>query len=132
MGRVMATKVRTETYNAMLAQAKQGLKFQNEKNDTWTLKPANSITVGSQLSKMADRAGMYLNRVVDEHPGTPWALLALRELKSPLGWGWTESYTGVNAPRENINSNDNPPPPGRNDERRMLDKPKPRRPPPKL
>jgi len=132
MGRVMATKVRTETYNAMLAQAKQGLKFQNEKNDTWTLKPANSITVGSQLSKMADRAEMYLNRVVDEHPGTPWALLAQRELKSPLGWGWTESYTGVNAPRENINSNDNPPPPGRNDERRMLNKPKPRRPPPKL
>src|SRR5690606_22675547 len=37
MGRVLAVKVRTEAYNAMLAQAKTGLKFKNEKNNTWVL-----------------------------------------------------------------------------------------------
>jgi hypothetical protein len=33
---------------------------------------------------------MYLNRVIKEHPGTPWAYLAHRELTTPLGWKWTE------------------------------------------
>ena len=31
LGRVLAVKVRTESYNAMLAKAKRGLKFENEK-----------------------------------------------------------------------------------------------------
>src|SRR6476660_5298664 len=38
MGRSLAVKVRTEGYNAMLAVAKQGLKFKNDKDDTWELK----------------------------------------------------------------------------------------------
>jgi hypothetical protein len=41
MGRVLAQKVRTETYNAMLAKAKLGMKFEDEKNNTWVLEPAN-------------------------------------------------------------------------------------------
>jgi len=76
MGRILAVKVRTETYNAMLAQAKRGLKFKEEKNNTWVLEPSDEISVGSQLEKLADRAKMYLNRVVKDHPGTPWAMLA--------------------------------------------------------
>ena len=32
IGRVMAVRVRTEAYNAMLAKAKRGMKFKNEKN----------------------------------------------------------------------------------------------------
>ena len=130
MGRVMAVKVRTESYNAMLAQAKRGMKFQNSKNDTWQLRPADTISVGSQLEKVADRAREYLERVIDDHAGTPWALLAQRELKVPLGWEWRELYTGVNAPRENAGNN-NPRPP-QDDQRRMLPKPKPKRKPPPL
>ena len=42
LGRTLAVKVRTEGYNAMLANAKQGLKFKNEKDDTWELKPIDS------------------------------------------------------------------------------------------
>lgn len=34
MGRVLAQKVRTETYNAMLAKAKRGLAFEDAKNNT--------------------------------------------------------------------------------------------------
>ena len=33
---------------------------------------------------------MYLSRVIKEHPETPWALLAQRELGQPLGWQWKE------------------------------------------
>ena len=72
MGRVIAVSVRTRAYNLMLAQAKQGLKFKNAKNNTWLLEPSDEVDVGSQTEKLADKARMYLQRVVDEHPDTPW------------------------------------------------------------
>lgn len=95
IGRALAVKVRTEGYNAMLAQAKQGLQFQNPKNDTWILRPSREVTINSALSKDAAAAVAYLQRVVAEHPDTPWALDAKRELKQPLGWKWTEDFSDV-------------------------------------
>ena len=35
---------------------------------------------------MATKAREYLNRVIKEHPGTPWASSAARELEGPIGW----------------------------------------------
>lgn len=132
MGRVLAVKVRTETYNAMLAQAKRGLKFKDEKNNTWVLEPADEISVGSQLEKMAERARMYLNRVITEHPGTPWAMLAQRELTDKIGWKWKEEFTDLSPPpRMNANNNNNAPAPA-NDAAAMMKKPPPKRPIPKL
>ncbi len=130
IGRVLAVKVRTETYNAMLATAKRGLKPKDPKNNTWTLKPSDEITVGSQYAKIAERARLYLERVVNEHPDTPWAMLAARELKDPLGWTWEESFTDPNPPRMAA-AGGNPAPP-RNDAKKMLQKPPAKRPPPKL
>ncbi|MEM8864387.1 MAG: vWA domain-containing protein [Planctomycetota bacterium] len=95
IGRALAVKVRTEGYNAMLAEAKQGMKFKNERNDTWVIRPSDQVTSGSVLAKQAEKAERYLTRVVREHEGTPWALLAQRELNSPFGWEWTERYNGV-------------------------------------
>jgi hypothetical protein len=95
MGRALAVKVRTEGYNAMLAIAKQGLKFKDEKNDTWELRPTDSITVNSALAKDAADAKAYLNRVLADHKGTPWAVDAEKELKQPLGWEWHERFTDV-------------------------------------
>lgn len=109
IGRALASKVRTEGYNSMLALAKQGMKFKDEKNDTWVLKPSNAVTTGSLLEKDAERARMYLSRVVEEHPGTPWALLAERELSTPFGWEWTEMFTNV-AGRMANQGNGQPPP----------------------
>ena len=93
MGRSLAVKVRTEGYNAMLALAKQGLKFKDPKNDTWDLRPTDSVTVNSALEKDAADAKKYLNRVVTDHKGTPWAVDAERELREPLGWEWHEAFT---------------------------------------
>ncbi len=95
IGRALAVKVRTEGYNAMLALAKQGLKFKDPKNDTWELKPTNSVTVSSSLEKDAADAKKYLSRVLTDHKGTPWALDAERELREPLGWEWHESFSDV-------------------------------------
>ena len=73
MGRMLAQKVRTETYNAMLAQAKRGMPFKEAKNNTWVLKPSDSITVGSKWQTEAKLATELLTDVLDQHKGTPWA-----------------------------------------------------------
>jgi hypothetical protein len=128
LGRVLALKVRTNAYNIMLAQAKSGMKFKNPKNDTWILEPSDDVSqVGSQTERLAKQATDVLRRVVAEHPGTPWAQMAAEELKTPLGYSWAETYTGVNAPNPGDgNGNGNPTP--RDDQKRMLAPPKPKRP----
>lgn len=98
VGRVLANRVRTEGYNAVLAQLKQGRPFQQPNSDTWVLTPAGDVSVSSALEAAAHEARELLTRVVAEHPDTPWALLAQRELDEPLGWTWTETRTGVNVP----------------------------------
>ncbi len=92
MGRVLAVRIRAESYNAMLAMAKTNLKFKNPKSNTWVLRPADEISTGSQAEKLAQRARMYLERVVKDHPGTPWAFLAEEELRTPIGWKWSERF----------------------------------------
>lgn len=127
LGRVLALKVRTNSYNIMLAQAKSGMKFKNPKNDTWTLKPSDDVSqVGSQTERLAKQADEVLRRVVAEHPGTPWAQMAAEELRNPLGYSWEESYTGVNAPKPGNGGNGNPNP--GDDKKRMLAPPQPKRP----
>ena len=132
MGRVLAQKVRTETYNAMLAKAKRGMPFEEEKNNTWVIAPDDEISVGSKWEREAALAKELLEGVVANHSGTPWAHLAERELKVPLGWRWKEEFTDLSppAPRGAGNNNNNPAPP-RDESRRMLPKP-PSRPVPKL
>ena len=138
MGRVIAVKVRAEAYNAMMAQAKRGILFAKAKNNTWELKSDHEITVSTQLSNLADKGRQYLQRVVDEHPGTPWAMVAQRELAKPFGWRWVESYTRIAPPpvRTVRPPTVTPPPPPRPNNRpakpRNLPKPKPRRAPPRL
>lgn len=97
MGRALAVKVRTEGYNAMLAAAKQGLKFTNPQNDTWILRPSREVTVNSALAADAKSASAYLQRVLDDHPNTPWADDAKREMQQPLGWRWDEEFSNVAA-----------------------------------
>lgn len=128
IGRALAAKVRTEGYNTMLAEAKQGMKFKNEKNDTWVLVASDKVTTGSVLSKEADLAQMYLERVVQDHAGTPWALLANSELASPFGWEWRETFTNVAGRMQNRGNGNNRPRP-RNDN---VPPRKPLRPVPKL
>jgi hypothetical protein len=127
IGRALAVNVRTEGYNAMLAQAKQGLKFKNERSDTWLLRPSESVTVSSALAKDAADAKKYLERVVAEHKGTPWAADAAEELKRPLGWEWDEEFTDVAGRLARAEANRSQPPPERPDPPR-----KPRRDPPAL
>jgi hypothetical protein len=55
------------------------------------LDPADSYETESAIKKVADKAKQYLERVKQDHAGTPWATIAEEELKTPLGWTWRES-----------------------------------------
>lgn len=91
MGRVLAMRVRAYGYNAVLAEMKSSPKpFQKEGSNMWRLIPSEEITAGAQVKRLADKAVEILKRIIAQHPGTPWALLAQRELDQPLGWQWKE------------------------------------------
>ncbi|MEO0530332.1 MAG: vWA domain-containing protein [Planctomycetota bacterium] len=127
MGRALASKIRAEGYNEMLAMAKGGMEFSSERKDTWIISPSNAIATGSRAAAEADEAKRYLTRVVEEHDGTPWALLAKRELTRPLGWEWRDEFRDL-AERQRRQANNN----ANNRPRPNRPEPKPRRDPPRL
>lgn len=89
MGRILAMRVRFAGYNLMLANMKVSPKtFSNETDNMWRLVPSDKIESGPEMRKAAELAKVYLKRVIDDHPGTPWALLAERELSTEMGWSW--------------------------------------------
>ncbi|HEV3418367.1 MAG TPA: hypothetical protein VG056_16200 [Pirellulales bacterium] len=90
MGRVLAAKSRIDGYNSILATIKQGKAFSKPGSKAWVLERADGVSGDSALNKRATNARMYLNRVIKEHPGTPWAALAERELTENVGWELTE------------------------------------------
>jgi hypothetical protein len=132
-GTALAAKIRTESYNAMLAKAKRGMNFTKPESNTWNLRPSDKVTVDSKLEKEAKLAKELLQSVVEKHSGTPWGILAGRELDNPISWEWVESTTDLNPPARG-NANRNPPPPPNtppmpeDDQARMLKPPPPKRP----
>ena len=91
IGRACAAKARLEGYNVMLALLKQGKNFEREGSTLWRLEPAaTSEQAGSAINKLVERSQMYLKRVAADHPGTPWAIIAERELQEQVGWKWVE------------------------------------------
>ncbi|HEY0983128.1 vWA domain-containing protein [Schlesneria sp.] len=97
MGRTLALRVRAFGYNTMLAEMKSNPKrFETPGSNKWNLVPSKEITSGAATKKMAAKANEYLSQVIDDHPGTPWALLAEREKSVPMGWEWKESHYDPN------------------------------------
>jgi hypothetical protein len=90
MGLAMAAKARLDGYNTILATLKQGKNFANAESKRWVLVPADELAAASTIDKMVKTSRMYLERVANEHKGTPWATIAQRELKHPAGWKLTE------------------------------------------
>lgn len=131
IGQALSAKIRAETYNMMLAMVKTSMKFEPPKdkdtpqNNTWLLRPADTVTTGSRSEKLANKARTYLQRVVDKHPETPWAMIAQRELDIPIGWQWRQSYTVPPEMRERRQRDPSNP-------MRKMEKETPRRDPPKL
>jgi hypothetical protein len=98
LGRVLAMRVRAYGYNVMLANMKVTPQtFQTAGNNLWRLVPSDAIETGPSVRKYAEQARTLLQGVVDEHAGTPWAMLAAGELRQPLGWEWQEGRIDIEA-----------------------------------
>lgn len=89
LGRAMAAFARVEGYVTMVA-TRNAAKFENEGSTTWVLMPANELKVSSQLDRVSQKAQEYLRGVIENHPRTPWAQAAAKELSTPVGWTWEE------------------------------------------
>ena len=91
------------------------------------LVPADDLSgVDSLVQKQGKQARELLQRVVAEHPGTPWALLAEEDLQTPLGYSWEERFTPIERPKQ---GDENARVQRRTDDKkRMLAKPKRRLP----
>ena len=104
-GRLLAMKVRCYEYNWACARLKKDPpKFKNPKANAWRLVPDTAIQYSEKAVAAARDADRLLHRVIEEHPDTPWALLAQRELKDPFGFKWVETY--VPPPQRNDNDVD--------------------------
>jgi len=92
-GRLLAMRIRCNEFNSACAwMFTNQPKFKNAGSNTWRLVPADDINARDPQAKVvADEAKRLLKRVVDDHPGTPWAMLAQRELKDPFGFKWVEA-----------------------------------------
>lgn len=91
-GRLLAVKIRCREYNWACAQmVKEAPKFTKPSSNAWRLVPDEEIHYSDKAKVAGDEARKLLTRVVEDHPGTPWALLAKRELKDPLGFKWVET-----------------------------------------
>jgi hypothetical protein len=102
-GRLLAMKVRCYEYNYACARMKKDPpKFSSPKFNAWRLVPDDKIHYSEKAVVAAKEAQELLHRVIEDHPTTPWALLAEREVKDPLGFKWAEMYV---QPRARGNDN---------------------------
>ncbi len=114
-GRLLAMYVRNSEYNQVLAQMKgKGGQFVDQQSNRWNFKPAFEYT-SSTTQKMGEQAQRLLQRCIKQNQGTPWELLANRELQDGFGFDLDESYVAPPPPPMPVvrpaNPNPNPPPP---------------------
>lgn len=86
-GRLLAQKVRALEYNTALAQLKTSFTEAdiNSNVNQLVFRPDREVNYAVNLKKPAKIAREHLERVIDGAPGTPWALLASRELRDGFG-----------------------------------------------
>jgi hypothetical protein len=104
--RLLAMKIRCYEYNWACGQMKTNpRKFSGPKSNAWRLVPTAEVESSAKAAEAAEEATALLKKVIEEHKGTPWALLAQRELKDPFGFKWTETYVPPPPPRNNNGNN---------------------------
>jgi hypothetical protein len=114
LGRLLAMQVRCNEYNWACAVMKgKGAEFVNTTSNRWKFRPSKTINFGSAAEKQAAEATRLLTRCVEQHPGTPWAALAERELAYPLGIEVEEGYVAPPPPPPAMNGAVNIQPRGR-------------------
>jgi hypothetical protein len=104
-GRLLAMKIRCAEYQTACSRMKKdALKFKDAKSNAWRLEPTEQILTSQKVADVAKETREKLQKVVDDHPNTPWALLAKRELKDPFGFRWVETYVKPPPPRKEVDA----------------------------
>ena len=109
-GRLLANRTRNLEYNFALANLKTTLAEAdvNTRSNHWIFHPSLEVkNSGVASRKGAQLAIDLLNRVVAEAPGTPWAIMASRELQNPFGIRVEERF--VPPPVSSQDKNTQPP-----------------------
>lgn len=85
-GRLLAQRLRCMEYNTALAQLKLlGTQDITTRVNHFVFRPDPNINYAAGMKKPKDLSEMLLKRCVNDAPGTPWAILAARELQYPYG-----------------------------------------------
>ena len=134
-GRLLAQKIRAFEYNSALAQLKTGYAeadIQNKVNQ-FIFRPSRELTYAPSLKKQVGIAEAHLQRVLDEAPGTPWAVMASRELRDGFGIKLIERFIPPTPPAaKNENTKAKPAPKFANEQKNVATKPAPKPTPPVL
>jgi len=93
-GRLLAHRVRAMEYNSALAQLKSSYTDADisKKANHFILRANRELNYATTMKRQAKAAEERLRKVLDDAPGTPWALLAARELKDGFGIRVTEQF----------------------------------------
>jgi len=93
-GRLLAHRVRSMEYNSALAQMKNSYSDVDisKKANHFILRADRELNYAPTMKRLAKAAEERLRKVLDDAPGTPWALLAARELKDGFGIRVTERF----------------------------------------
>ncbi len=106
-GRLLAMRVRCLEYNSACADLKGGLTPQDVGSTAnhWIFRPDDAINFAVSERRNAKIARELLQRCVREAPGTPWAVLAARELRHPFGIRVVKRFIPPPKPRPRTNNN---------------------------
>lgn len=129
-GRLLAQKIRSFEYNSALAQLKTGYAeadVQNKVNH-FIFRPSKELNYAPSLKKQVGIAEAHLQRVLDEAPGTPWAVMASRELRDGFGIKLIERFIPPTppAPKNENNAKTKPGPKFANEQKNVTKKPAPK------
>jgi hypothetical protein len=106
-GRLLAQRLRCMEYNSALAQMKLlGTQEITSRVNHFIFRPDPSINFAAGMKKPKELSETLLKRCVAEAPGTPWAILAERELQHPLGIKVIEKFEPPPPPRREAETKD--------------------------
>ena len=134
-GRLLAQKIRAFEYNSALAQLKTGYAEADiqTKVNHFLFRPSRELTYAPSLRKQVGVAEAHLQRVISEAPGTPWAVMAARELRDGFGIKLIERFILPAPPApKNKETKAKPAPKFANEQKKVATKPTPKPVPPVL
>jgi hypothetical protein len=110
-GRLLANRTRNMEYNYALASLKTTLAESdiNTRSNHWVFHPSPDTNYSGASSRKGSKlATELLTRVVTEAPGTPWAMMAERELRHPFGLRVDERFIKPPPPPSHNKANNAP------------------------